>query len=60
MPVEELAGAVRAVLEEAGLAASPLVGDHVAFERLLELLRPRAKRLTDFVEQARPLLRRYG
>ena len=27
-----------------------------AFGRLLELLRPRAKRLTDFVEQAQPLL----
>ena len=26
------------------------------FHRLLELLRPRAKRLTEFVEQARPLL----
>ena len=27
-----------------------------AFERLLELLRPRAKRLTDFVEQAAPIV----
>ena len=30
--------------------------DPARFGRLLELLRPRAKRLTDFVDQARPLL----
>jgi glutamyl-tRNA synthetase len=53
----ELAEAVRPLLAAAGLDASPVVRDSVAFERLLELLRPRAKRLTDFVEQAAPLLR---
>ena len=56
MPVEQLAGHARPVLGEAGLADSPLVSDHVTFERLLELLRPRIKRLSDVVEQARPLL----
>jgi glutamyl-tRNA synthetase len=56
MAVEDLAGAVRPFLDEAGLGAHPLVGDATSFHRLLELLRPRAKRLTDFVDQARPLL----
>jgi glutamyl-tRNA synthetase len=56
MPVEQLAGHAQPVLREAGLADSPLVSDRVAFERLLELLRPRVKRLSDLVEQARPLL----
>jgi glutamyl-tRNA synthetase len=56
MPVEQLAEAVRPVIEEAGLAPSPIVRDRAAFRRLIELLRPRVKRLTDFVEQARPLL----
>jgi len=57
LPVAELAGAVRPLLAEAGLGAHPLVQDDASFHRLLELLRPRAKRLTDFVEQAVPLLR---
>jgi glutamyl-tRNA synthetase len=56
MPVGELASQARAVIEEAGLAGSPLVRDQAAFSRLLELLRPRVKRLADFVEQGRPLL----
>ena len=55
-PAEALAESVRPLLQEAGLSASPLVADHQRFSRLLDLLRPRAKRLTDFVEQARPLL----
>ena len=55
MPVEELARHVRPLLDPK-LADSPIVRDPSAFQRLLELLRPRAKRLTDFVEQARPLL----
>jgi glutamyl-tRNA synthetase len=57
MPAVELAVAVRPLLAAAGLDAHPVVTDEGAFERLLELLRPRAKRLTDFVEQAEPLLR---
>ena len=52
----ELAAAVRPLLAAAGLDASPIVRDPAALERLLELLRPRAKRLTEFAEQAAPLL----
>jgi glutamyl-tRNA synthetase len=52
----ELALAVRPLLGAAGLAAHPMVADAPTFERLLELLRPRARRLTDFIEQAAPLL----
>ena len=56
MPMEELAAAARPFFEEASLGSHPLVAEPQAFHRLLELLRPRAKRLTEFVEQARPLL----
>jgi glutamyl-tRNA synthetase len=56
MPIDALAAAVRTELDTAGLGLAPLARDDRAFARLLELLRPRAKTLTDFVEQARPLL----
>jgi glutamyl-tRNA synthetase len=56
MPVEQLAEHAGPVLEDAGLANSPLIRDGAAFRRLLELLRPRVRRLGDFVEQGRPLL----
>ena len=56
LPVESLARVVLPRLEAAGLDASPIVRTPQAFHRLLELLRPRAKTLLDFVEQARPLL----
>ena len=56
MPVDELAAAVRPRLVDAGLSKSPLVADPETFGRLLELLRPRAKRLTDFVELAEPIV----
>jgi len=56
MPIGQLAAAAMPFFAAAGLAAHALVTDVGAFHRLLELLRPRAKRLTDFVEQARPLL----
>jgi len=56
LPIADLAAAAAPFFDEAGLATHPLVSDAAAFHRLLELLRPRAKRLTDFVEQARPLL----
>jgi glutamyl-tRNA synthetase len=56
MPVNELAAIVRPRLDEAGLSGSPVVRHPTTFHRLLELLRPRAKRITDFVAQAAPLL----
>jgi glutamyl-tRNA synthetase len=57
LPVAELAAAVTPLLERAALW--PPAGDRrdaAWLHRLLELLRPRVKRLTDFVEQARPFL----
>jgi glutamyl-tRNA synthetase len=56
MPVEALAAAAQPYFDRAGLGTHTLVGDAASFHRLLELLRPRAKRLTDFVDQARPLI----
>jgi glutamyl-tRNA synthetase len=56
MPIEELAAAARPFFDATGLGTHPLVTEPRAFHRLLELLRPRAKRLTEFAEQARPLL----
>ena len=56
MPLQQLADVVRPLLAAAALDASPVVNDPVRFHRLLELLKPRAKRLPDFVDQARPLL----
>jgi glutamyl-tRNA synthetase len=56
MPIEELAAAAQPFFDATDLAAHPLVTEPGAFNRLLELLRPRAKRLTEFVDQARPLL----
>ncbi|HEY6508413.1 MAG TPA: glutamate--tRNA ligase [Vicinamibacterales bacterium] len=56
MSIDELSALLRPRFLEAGLATASQAADSVSFGRLLELLRPRAKRLTDFVEQARPLL----
>ncbi|MBI4885783.1 MAG: glutamate--tRNA ligase [Acidobacteria bacterium] len=53
LPVAELAAAVAPFFAEAGVKAP--VSDP-SFLRLLDLLRPRAKRLTDVVELARPFL----
>ncbi len=50
MPADALAAAVMPLLREAGLQLLP----SVPVTGLLELLRPRAKRLTDFIELARP------
>jgi glutamyl/glutaminyl-tRNA synthetase len=48
---------VEPLLREAGVwFEEPLPDQRAWLMRLLELLRPRAKRLTDFVDQARPLL----
>ena len=57
IPIEEAAGLIKPRLVEAGLGGSPVISNAASLNRLVELLRPRAKRLTDFVEQARPLLR---
>jgi glutamyl-tRNA synthetase len=55
MPIEQLAAAVLPLLAREGLWLQGRPADE-GLRRLLELLRPRAKRLTDFVEQARPFL----
>ena len=58
LSTSDLADAVRPLLQPLGVIAShPVVTDPPRFATLLELLRPRAKRLTDFGEQAEPLLR---
>ena len=57
LPIAALAAQVTPLLEEAGLW--PVVDERATpawLHRLLELLRPRAKRLTDFAGQARPFL----
>ncbi len=56
MPAEALAATVRPLLIDAGFGTSGLITQPASFARLLELLRPRAKRMTDFVDQAAPLL----
>ena len=56
MSPTELSTALAPRLAEAGLADTPIARDPRRFERLLELLRPRAKRLPDFIEQGLPLL----
>jgi glutamyl-tRNA synthetase len=56
LSLKALADAVRPLFEDAGFGASSIVRDAVRFERLIELWRPRAKRVTDFVTQAEPLL----
>jgi glutamyl-tRNA synthetase len=55
MPIEQLAAAVLPLLVEQHLWAAGTPASEWLL-RLLELLRPRAKRLTDFVDQARPFL----
>jgi glutamyl-tRNA synthetase len=52
-PVAELSAAMAPFLVEAGVAVPP---DAAWWNRLLELLRPRAKRLPDVIELARPFL----
>ena len=57
LPVAQLATAVEPFLVEAGLWPSAVRDiDEPWLHRLLDLLRPRAKRLTDFVDLARPFL----
>jgi glutamyl-tRNA synthetase len=55
--VDELAAEVEPLLREAGVWPESPAPEHRAWlMRVLELLRPRARRLSDFVEQARPFL----
>jgi glutamyl-tRNA synthetase len=56
LPIDSLAAAVRPFIDQTGLGTAPIVVDAARFHRLLELLRPRAKRLSDFAVQAAPLL----
>jgi glutamyl-tRNA synthetase len=57
LPLDALAAQVEPLLRDAGLWPNePDAAERVRLERVIELLRPRAKRLTDFVEQARPFL----
>ena len=53
VPAARLVEMVKPLLGEAGLTPNP---DPAWMARLIGLLQPRAKRLTDFVEQARPFL----
>ena len=56
MSIADLAAILRPMFDESGLGGQALVKDVASFHHLLELLRPRAKRLTDFLEQGRPLV----
>jgi glutamyl-tRNA synthetase len=57
LPIEELAARVRPWLERAGLWRDSLgSSERQWFYRVLELLRPRAKKLGQFVDDARPFL----
>jgi glutamyl-tRNA synthetase len=53
LPIEELAAQVTPLLRDAGLTVP---SDSASLHPLLELLRPRAKRLTEFPGLARPFL----
>jgi glutamyl-tRNA synthetase len=57
LPAGDLAARLRPLLEAAGLWREDLAGARSAwFSRLLELLKPRAKKLDQFVDEARPFL----
>ena len=57
LPATEIAAQLEPLLVEAGMwTPTPSAGQRAWLLRLIELLRPRAKRLTDFVDQARPFL----
>ena len=56
LPPDALETALRPLFAASDVATAPLLSDANAYHVLVELLRPRAKRLTDFVDQARPLL----
>jgi glutamyl/glutaminyl-tRNA synthetase len=55
LPIDELARRVRPLLEAAGLWREAYAStDRAWFERVLELLKPRAKTLAQFVDDGRP------
>ncbi len=57
LPIDELASRVEPVLREAGLWKPELAGEQREWLfRVLELVRPRVKKLGQFVEEARPFL----
>jgi glutamyl-tRNA synthetase len=56
MPAEDLARTVAPLFARAGWSGHALVAHTAAFRRLLDLLRPRVKRLPEFVDQSAPLL----
>jgi glutamyl/glutaminyl-tRNA synthetase len=58
MPAAELVRRIEPLLRDGGLWRAELDADagRAWLARLVELLRPRAKRLTDFVEKGRPFL----
>jgi glutamyl-tRNA synthetase len=56
MSTVDLSAALTPRLAEAGLSGASIVADPRRFGRLIELLRPRIKRLTDFIDQALPFL----
>jgi glutamyl-tRNA synthetase len=58
MPAGELVRRIEPLVREAGMWRAEFDGDSTRawLARLVELLRPRARRLTDFVEKGRPFL----
>ena len=56
LPIADLLRAVEPFLVEAGLLNTATRPTDVWLSRLLELLRPRAKRLSEFADMARPFL----
>jgi glutamyl-tRNA synthetase len=56
LPIDELAPLVAPLFAADGLGEDPLIADAGSFRRLIDLLRPRVKRLPDFVEQSRSLI----
>jgi glutamyl-tRNA synthetase len=59
LPIDELARRVEAELTEAGLWSSDLSGSRREwFYRVLELVRPRVKKLDQFVQELRPFLQK--
>jgi glutamyl-tRNA synthetase len=57
MPIEELGRRVQPILEEAGLWREEYNADRrIWYYQVLDLVRPRAKKLEDFARQARPFV----